>query len=124
MQSVLPPQNFALEIRFGRYLPNVDDNVAGEPFHDFFGNSNRYSFGFEFDWQALRIPGFGTLGPAFGFGYTRMTGKNQIPVGEPPANIDQESSLGIMPMYLAGVLRVDVLMRALHLESEPGSSPA
>lgn len=105
------PQYAALELRFGRYVPNVDDNVDGTPFNDFFGDGNRYLFGFEVDWQALRVPHLGSLGLGLGWGYTRMGGKNRLPEGAPPAEVSQSSTLNIMPMYLVAVLRADVLMR-------------
>lgn len=113
------PQNAALEIRFGRYLPNVDDefNGAATPFADTFGDSNRYLIGLELDWQVLRIPHFGSLGPGIGWGYTKATaGAIVARTGE---RSEQETSLAIMPMYLVGVLRVDVLATDLGIPLVP-----
>ncbi len=111
------PQNFAFEIRFGDYAPNVDDEFGGAatPFRDTFGNGFQFYFGLEVDWQAIRIPKFGSFGPAFGFGTTKAGARSLVP--DQPSGIpredlertDQGTSLRIFPMYLAGVLRVDVL---------------
>jgi hypothetical protein len=105
------PQDVALEVRFGPYLPDVDDEFSNgaAPFDTLFGDTNRYLIGLEVDWQALRIPHVGTLGPGFGIGYTTMDGQTRNQSGA--LSDAQETSLNILPMYLAAVLRVDVLAR-------------
>jgi hypothetical protein len=115
------PQNTAFELRFGRYVPNVDENVPGSPFREFFGTTNRYYIGVELDWQALRIPYLGSFGPGLGWGYTRMSGTNRLPpdTENPDADVSQSSALSIMPMYLVGVLRADVLMREFSVPIVP-----
>jgi hypothetical protein len=103
------PQNAAFEIRFGPYLPNVDDEFQGTgqaPFERFFGKDNRYLLGFEADWQLLRIPHVLSFGPGFGWGIVSMDGKTFRSNGEAA---DQVTSLSIMPMYGVGVLRIDAL---------------
>jgi hypothetical protein len=115
------PQHAAFELRFGRYVPNVDENAPGSPFREFFGTTDRFLIGFEIDWQALRIPHFGSVGPAFGFGYTRMSGTNRVPGGGESSGVEvsQSSTLNIMPMYLVGVLRIDALMREVNVPIVP-----
>lgn len=106
------PQNAALELRFGPYLPNIDDEFEGAgqaPFERFFGNENRYLIGFEIDWQLLRIPHVGTLGPGFGWGYTSMEATTFLTDGATEA--EQTTSLSIMPMYAVGVFRADVVAK-------------
>jgi hypothetical protein len=107
------PQHAAFELRFGPYRPKIDDNLPTPAYEDFFGDGSRYMFGFELDWQALRIPYVGTLGAGIGWGYTQMSARNQIPPDspEPDAVVSQESTLNIMPIYGVGVLRVDALAR-------------
>ena len=58
-------QNFALELRFSPYRPQVDQEpgIQGTPFADSFGTKPRLYFGIEFDWQVYRIPYVGTIGP-------------------------------------------------------------
>lgn len=104
------PQHVALELRFGRYLPNVDSEFSNAtPFRDTFGTNNRYLIGLEVDWQALRIPMLGTLGPGLGWGYTSMSAPALLVSGRGRAA--EDTSLAIMPMYLVGVLRADVIAR-------------
>jgi hypothetical protein len=120
--SDLSAQNAAIELRFGRYVPRVDDGVESPVFEDFFGDDNRYLLGFELDWQIWRAPYVGTLGVGAGWGYTSISAPNQptgqegVPNEQP---IAQESTLSIMPMYAVGVLRVDVLSRQLGVPLVP-----
>jgi len=120
-KSDLSPQHMAVELRFGPYMPRVDDGVESPVFEDFFGDDNRYQVGFEVDYQLWRAPYLGTLGVGFGFGYTSMTGPN-LPSGEEGTGgqpISQRSTLSIMPMYAVGVLRVDVLSREFSVPIVP-----
>ncbi len=101
-------QYLALEVRFGPYLPNVDDEFSdAAPFEETFGNDNRYLLGLEVDWQALRIPNVGSFGPGIGWGYTTMSAG--APFADGTGLSEQETSLSLMPMYLVGVFRVDAL---------------
>lgn len=104
------PQNMALELRFGPYRPDIDkDFPSAKPYETSFGDSRRVYVGAELDWQALRIPYLGTLGPGFGLGYTHMSGHTRLKsTGEASS---ESTSLGILPMYAVGVLRLDVLAR-------------
>ena len=104
------PQYGIVEARFGPYYPRVDRSVPGTPFKDTFGSSKRYMFGLEADWQVLRIPHVGTLGPGLGWGYTRATGYARL-TAQPDTLSDEQTALSVMPFYLVGVLRADVFMR-------------
>lgn len=106
------PQSFAVEIRFGRYVPDADNGLSGTPYRDMFGKSNRYYFGVEVDWQLLRIPYLGTLGPGVSFGYTKSSAKAPFenPLDEGRRS-GQSTSLEIFPMYAVAVLRADVIAR-------------
>lgn len=104
------PQHFAAELRFGGYYPQVDDEFGGTgPFHRAFGDSPKFYIGLEFDWQALRVPYIGALGPGLGWGYTYMS-RTALVEG---TNIEsgETTSLSIMPWHLSAVLRLDELMR-------------
>ncbi len=101
------PQKYAFEARFGPYLPNVDSGVNGTPFADIFGSKNRYLVGVELDWQALRIPYFGSLGPGVGIGYTTLSA--DAPYTNSDGRSEEQTRLKIMPAYAVGVLRIDVL---------------
>ena len=114
------PQYMAFEARFGRYLPEVDKEFGGAatPFRDTFGKKNRYLMGIELDWHALRIPRFGILGPGVGAGYTRARAKALLDDGTGNRS-SQDTSLAILPFYLVGVLRVDVLARETPIPLVP-----
>jgi hypothetical protein len=108
-----------LEVRFGAYNPRVDQSVPnGTPYADSFGDSTRYILGLEGDWQLMRIPHLGTLGPGLGWGYTRSSGYARL-----TSNLDQLSdestSLTVMPIYLVAVLRADVLPREFGIPLVP-----
>lgn len=107
-------QRFALELRGGLYYPAVDEEFGGAtPYADFFGDDGRFYFGLEFDWQALRIPWVGSLGPGFGAGYTSATAKAFLKgtYGTSSATRVGSASLNIVPMHLSAVLRIDELMQ-------------
>ena len=112
------PQWGALEARFGPYYPQVDKSVTGSPFRDTFGTKKRYMFGLEADWQALRIPHLGTLGPGLGWGYTRATGKSKL-TEQPSVVSDEDTALSVMPFYLVAVLRADVFMKEFGVPLVP-----
>lgn len=105
------PQRFAFELRFGPYYPAIDDEFGGTgPYQQMFGDSGKFSFGFEFDWQPLRIPWVGTVGP--GVGWTFMsTSTKAYKQGSRTEQSSVDTSLTIMPMHLSGVLRLDELFR-------------
>jgi hypothetical protein len=112
------PQDYAFEVRLGRYLPNVDDEFSGAtPFADTFGNSNRFLLGVELDWQAVRVPHFGSFGPGFGLGYTSASAG--APLADGTGRSQQETSLAVLPLYAVGVLRVDVLATDLKIPLVP-----
>ena len=111
-------QNFALEIRVGPYLPQVDDEpgLRGTPFKDNFGDSARVYVGLEFDWQFWRIPGVGTIGPGVSLGRVSMSRDSRTVTGRPSGD---NYSLLIYPMYLAAVLRIDTLWRNFGIPLMP-----
>lgn len=121
-------QHFALELRGGPYAPKIDEGTTAPVFEQFFGDGTRVALGIEVDWQALRIPHFGTIGVGVGWSYTSFSAANVQegtvpPSSAPPAPLEQpifqESSLSIMPMYGVGVLRIDVLAREYHVPLVP-----
>jgi hypothetical protein len=102
-------QRFAFELRFGPYRPAIDDPFPGrKPYESVFGSEARLALGLEFDWQLMRIPYVGTLGPGLGWGYTHMSALARFNTGEASA---EETNLAIMPMYGVAVLRFDEVAR-------------
>ena len=103
-------QNFAFELRFGPYLPNLPNLTGDVPsFGDELARDHRVLVGFEADWQALHIPKVLSLGPGVGIGYTRL--HNEVKTG---ANA-YSATLKFMPQWLEAVLRVDVLQQRLGI---------
>ncbi|MCH2108233.1 MAG: MXAN_2562 family outer membrane beta-barrel protein [Polyangiaceae bacterium] len=113
-------QQFAFEFRFGQYRPNVDSEFDGSaaPFEDIFGTKKNFQFGFEGDWQALRIPWLGTLGPGLGWGYVRYSADSPY-TDEPSIRSPHPTTLWVMPMYAVAVLRADVLARKWKIPIVP-----
>jgi hypothetical protein len=118
-------QHFALELRFAPFTPAVDSDPAlhgKTPFADTMHDFARLMFQMELDWQVLRIPHFGTLGPGFGIGYTKMSGPAQFVTAHGPEGIltsGESTSLTIFPFYAVAVLRADVLWREGHVPLVP-----
>jgi hypothetical protein len=106
-------QNFALELRFSPYWPQVDDDSAlggKKPYESTFGTSPRFLIGAEFDWQTLRIPRVGTIGPGLGVGYVNVSRSVQTVSGRASGD---DTSLSIYPMWAVAVLRADAFYRDL-----------
>jgi hypothetical protein len=115
------PQTLAIEVRVGLYQPQVDSDPAlkgATPYGSTFGTGYRLEGAMEIDWQALRIPDVGSLGPGFSLGYMNMNGTAQrIDGGYPPSA--ETTTLEILPMYLVAVFRLDVLWRQAHIPIVP-----
>jgi len=104
------PQRFAFEFRLGPYSPHIDDDFPQtKPFETTFGTDQRWFIGAEFDWQILRIPKLGTLGPGIGWGYTHFSSLAKLKTDG--SDSGQDTNLAIMPMYGVAVLRIDTLAR-------------
>lgn len=111
-------QNFALELRFSPYKPQVDEEpgLNGTPFANTFGSGSRLMLGLEFDWQTLRIPGVGTIGPGLGIGYVSMSTDAVTASGEKSGD---QTSLSITPFWGVAVLRADTFWRNLGFPLVP-----
>lgn len=122
------PQHFYVELRFGPYLPGVDSAFSATgptPYADHFGNAfdpkrgngTQLLAGLEVDWQILRIPHLGTIGPGLGVSYTQANGIS-FETANPGVQAGT-STLQIIPMYGVAVLRADVFMREAHIPLVP-----
>jgi hypothetical protein len=122
-RSFESPQRFALEFRFGAFWPAIDTdpNLGGKtPFRDLYGNGPQLMSGAEFDWQAVRIPHLGTIGPGLAASY--MKASTLAPFTKPHNGqtlSGEDTSLEIFPFYAVAVLRVDVLWRDYHVPLVP-----
>ena len=111
------PQEAAVEIRFGPYRPHVDDNLAGDPYKTTFGNDTRWHVGFEVDWQLLRLKNTLSFGPGIGLAYTHSSAKAPLASGEGLSA--QDTTLGIVPFHLVGVLRLDAIADRTGIPLQP-----
>lgn len=105
------PQRFALEIRVGLYRPDVDSDPAlggKNPYEQSFGTNRRVSFGLELDWQVLRIPHVGTLGPGLGIATTTASRPAATQSG---AASSEDMSFTVNPLTALAVFRADGLLR-------------
>lgn len=112
-ESFRSPQHFALELRFGPWLPDVDSEFAGRqppqhPFADYFGKSSRLMMQTELDWQLFR--GFGSAAVGLGIGYTSISGKAFLSDDSGGKSADN-TTLTLVPMSLSLVYRADQLAR-------------
>jgi hypothetical protein len=104
-------RDFAFEMRFGPYLPRVDSefNNGQTPFKDYFGTSNRFMLGAEFDWLPITIPDVLRLGGGLGVSYTTMSANAHASANDEPTA--QSTGLRILPHWAVGVLKLDILHR-------------
>jgi hypothetical protein len=101
------PQNFAFEVRFGPYVPHVDQDIPGQPYKQIFGTSTRWQGGLELDWQLFRIRKLLSLGPGLSAAYTHSSAKAPLTSGDGLSA--QDTTLGIIPFNLMAVLRFDAI---------------
>lgn len=119
------PQRFALELRGGPYYPAIDDEFGGPgPYTRFFGDEWRLYFGAEFDWQVVRIPWVGTIGPGVGLGYMSASADAFADgVLNTPDTADDTrkgtTELTILPMHASVVVRFDELFRRTQIPIVP-----
>ncbi len=116
------PQYGVFEFRMGPYIPNIDDEFSNDtPYEDVFGTKPSVTFGVELDYQALRIPYLGTLGPGVGWHWFYNSGVAPFDeAGEPnPKPSAHKNSIWVMPMYAVAVFRADVLSRELNIPLVP-----
>jgi hypothetical protein len=125
-ESTLSPQNFALEVRAAIYSPQVDSDPVlnnsakgsnQDPFNSTFGSQTRWEVGLELDWQAYRIPNVGSIGPGISLGYYNISALARLTNGGGLSG--ETTTLEILPMYLVGVFRLDVLWRQAHIPLVP-----
>lgn len=111
-------QYAAFEFRVGPYRPDVDAEFGGNggPFEESFGDGQSVMVGFEGDYQVLRIPYFGTVGPGLSWGIARYAGNAFFGNGE---ESNQPTSFWVMPFSALGVVRIDTLALDLGVPIVP-----
>ena len=118
--SYQTPKEWALELRFGPYRPNVDSEFGGSanPYSTVFGGKRHLMSGMELDWQILQE--FGSLAAGFAFGYYTVNAKAFVlnpsthqcvpdPTTASGCQISGDTtSLRLVPISLLAVYRWDV----------------
>jgi hypothetical protein len=115
------PQHFAFELRFSPYTNNIDSDPAlnGQaPYKKVFGTAPRFFAGAEIDWQALRIPHVGSLGPGVSAGYTVASDPAHF-TAAPNGPSGETTSLAILPMAVMAVFRLDFLWHDIGIPIVP-----
>lgn len=113
-------QHGAVELRLGPYRPDVDAEFGGTatPFEDIYGSGETVMFGIEGDWQAVRIPHFGTLGPGLQASFAQFS-QFALLEADPSQRSAQPTNIWFLPLSLVAVLRIDVLSRELKIPLVP-----
>jgi hypothetical protein len=119
--SYRSPQHFLLELRFGPYSPDVDNEFDGStPHRDFFGKGHRLMTQVELDYQLFQD--FGTAAVGVSLGYFRETGQAWI---EPAAGVEPDTRSGdksrfsLYPLALLAVYRADQTWRLARIPLVP-----
>lgn len=121
-RSYRTSKDFAFELRFGAYRPDVDSEFsdpAVHPYKDVYGGNRHLMSQFEFDWQFFQA--FGSLSLGGVVGYYSHSAKAFVADSEGKPKVDakgafirsgDDTSLRLIPTALLLVYRFDVL--ALH----------
>jgi hypothetical protein len=101
------PRNWAFELRFGPYAPNVDSEFSGTsatPHKTVMGTGHHLMSQFELDWELLHA--IGTLGIGIQAGYMSETAK--APKADDSGPSGDDTTLRIMPVAALAVYRMDL----------------
>ena len=110
------PQNFAFELKFGPYKPQVDSSVKnGTPYKDIFGSNPFFFTQIEFDWQFWRK--VGSFGLGFTLGYGRDKGKALTADGADKSA--DKAEFHILPLAIMLVYRFDYVAKRFNVPLVP-----
>jgi hypothetical protein len=109
-------QNFAFELKFGPYRPNVDSEFDGNstPYTTYFGPDRHLLTQIEVDWQIWRR--FGTLGVGAGIGYFSVSVNAPDAVGTITGD---RSTMKVVPLSLSAVYRFDYFLQQRNFPFVP-----
>lgn len=107
------------EVRIGPYRPAVDTefSTGPGPFEQTFGTGPSLSFGFEADWQALKIPYLGSLGPGIAWSFANYSANARFADGSGIS--EHPTTFWVMPVEALLSLRIDVFSRKLNIPIVP-----
>ena len=99
------PQNWAIELRFQPYLPEVDSEFPGAekpPFQQYFGNGHKVMFQLELDYQFTHAFGSAAVGAQIGW-YTKSA-KAKTVNGDDSGD---DTTFTLLPVAVQLVYRLD-----------------
>lgn len=108
------PQWFAVELKFGPYLPDVDTEVGSSPYKDIFGRRLGLMSQLTFDVQFLKK--HGTLGVGGTIGLFTRQGDALLDDG---SSSSDETSLNVIPLVLQLVYRWDYAAKKWNVPLVP-----
>jgi hypothetical protein len=117
------PRNWAFELRFGPYVPNVDsefNNASSAPQKTVMGTGHHLMSQFELDWELFHA--IGTLGVGLQAGYMSETAKAFKADTAGAATTDRsgdDTTLRIMPVAALAVYRMDLAAEYWHIPLVP-----
>jgi hypothetical protein len=111
-----PDADFQLQIRFGPYSPDVDDEsgLSGQPFKTVFGSGSELLFELGVDYEIWH--GFGTVTAGGSFGFVQFLGKALTSTG---AKSSDTTVLNLMPLRLNVGYHFDLLSRKFAIPLVP-----
>jgi hypothetical protein len=112
------PQQFAFELRFGPYRPDVDSEFGGkrDPYAAYFGNGHHLMTQVELDYQFWHR--YGSLAAGVGLGYFSVSGTAPFANGTGELSGDQ-SELKVIPLSLSAVYRFDYFLETRNVPLVP-----
>lgn len=111
-----PDADFQLQIRFGPYSPDVDDEsgLTGQPFKTIFGSGSELMFELGVDYEIWH--GFGTVTAGGSFGFVQFLGKALTSTGERSTDT---TVLNLLPLRLNVGYHFDLLSRKFAIPLVP-----
>jgi hypothetical protein len=119
-QNYRSPKNFALELRFGPYSPDIDAEFKNgmKPHEQYFGSNRRLMSQLEVDYQLFH--GFGSAAVGLSVGFFRERAKAFFdPATQITDRSGDETQLTLLPVALLGVYRADQLWDRLGIPLVP-----
>jgi hypothetical protein len=104
------PQNFAFQLTFGPYRPDVDSEFSGDrhPYQDYFHGGRQLLSQMELDYQLFHKMGSAAVG--LGAGFFRVSGTS--PIADRSGNLSADkSTLTVVPVSLSAVYRFDYYLQ-------------
>jgi hypothetical protein len=111
-----PDANFQLQIRFGPYSPDVDEEsgLTGQPFKTVFGSGSELLFELGVDYEIWH--GFGTVTAGGSFGFVQFLGKALTSTG---AKSTDTTVLNLLPLRLNVGYHFDLLSSEFDIPLVP-----